>query len=73
MTHQYIEVPGGDHGSVLTTGAADIFAFFNAKFQIALAIHFLLSSSDQRKECESIFHLESPHRPHELPMKYPLP
>ena len=29
MTHQYVEVPGGDHGSVLTTGAADIFAFFN--------------------------------------------
>ena len=28
MTYQYIEVPGGDHGSVLTTGAADIFAFF---------------------------------------------
>jgi predicted peptidase len=28
MTHQYIEVVGGDHGSVLTTGAPDIFAFF---------------------------------------------
>jgi len=28
MTYQYIEVPGGDHGSVLTTGAPDIFAFF---------------------------------------------
>jgi predicted peptidase len=28
MTHQYVEVPGGDHGSVLTTGAPDIFAFF---------------------------------------------
>ena len=28
MTHQYVEVAGGDHGSVLTTGAADIFAFF---------------------------------------------
>jgi poly(3-hydroxybutyrate) depolymerase len=28
MTHQYIEVPGGDHGSVLTTGAPDVFAFF---------------------------------------------
>jgi poly(3-hydroxybutyrate) depolymerase len=28
MTHEYVEVPGGDHGSVLTTGAADIFAFF---------------------------------------------
>jgi len=30
MTYQYVEVPGGDHGSVLTTGAADIFAFFAA-------------------------------------------
>jgi predicted esterase len=28
MTHEYIEVPGGDHGSVLTSGAPDIFAFF---------------------------------------------
>jgi hypothetical protein len=28
MTYQYIEVPGGDHGSVLTTGAPDFFAFF---------------------------------------------
>jgi len=28
MTYQYVEVPGGTHGSVLTTGAADIFAFF---------------------------------------------
>jgi predicted peptidase len=28
MTHQYVEVAGGDHGSVLTTGAPDIFAFF---------------------------------------------
>ncbi len=28
ITHQYVEVPGGDHGSVLTSGAADIFAFF---------------------------------------------
>ena len=28
MTHQYVEVPGGTHGSVLTTGAPDIFAFF---------------------------------------------
>ena len=28
ITHQYVEVPGGDHGSVLTTGAPDIFAFF---------------------------------------------
>jgi predicted peptidase len=29
MTHQYIEVAGGDHGSVITTGTPDIFAFFN--------------------------------------------
>jgi poly(3-hydroxybutyrate) depolymerase len=28
ITHQYVEVPGGTHGSVLTTGAPDIFAFF---------------------------------------------
>jgi predicted peptidase len=28
IPHQYIEVAGGDHGSVLTTGAPDIFAFF---------------------------------------------
>src|SRR6476646_5616044 len=28
MTYQYVEVPGGDHGSVLTTGAPDIFPFF---------------------------------------------
>jgi len=28
MTHQYIEVPGGDHGSVIATGMPDIFAFF---------------------------------------------
>jgi predicted peptidase len=28
MEYQYIEVAGGDHGSVLTTGAPDIFAFF---------------------------------------------
>ena len=28
MTHEYVEVAGGDHGSVLTTGAPDIFAFF---------------------------------------------
>jgi len=34
MTYQYVEVPGGDHGSVLTTGAADIFAFF-AKYSKA--------------------------------------
>jgi hypothetical protein len=29
MTHQYIEVPGGTHGSVMITGMADLFAFFN--------------------------------------------
>jgi predicted peptidase len=28
MNHQYIEVPGGDHGSVITSHQADIFAFF---------------------------------------------
>ena len=28
ITHEYVEVAGGDHGSVLTTGAPDIFAFF---------------------------------------------
>ena len=28
MTHQYIEIAGGDHGNVLTTGVPDIFAFF---------------------------------------------
>jgi hypothetical protein len=27
-THQYIEVPGGDHGSVISIGMPDIFAFF---------------------------------------------
>jgi len=28
ITHEYVEVAGGTHGSVLTTGAPDIFAFF---------------------------------------------
>jgi predicted esterase len=28
MNYQYVEVPCGTHGSVLTTGAPDIFAFF---------------------------------------------
>jgi predicted peptidase len=28
ITHQYVEVAGGTHGSVLTTGMADIFGFF---------------------------------------------
>jgi len=28
MTHEYIEVPGGDHGNVIGIGMPDIFAFF---------------------------------------------
>lgn len=28
MTHQYIEVPGGDHGNVIGIGMPDIFTFF---------------------------------------------
>ncbi|HEY7445204.1 MAG TPA: alpha/beta hydrolase-fold protein [Vicinamibacterales bacterium] len=28
MTHQYIEVPGGDHGNVISIGMPDIFKFF---------------------------------------------
>lgn len=28
MTYQYIEVPGGDHGSVIASHQAEIFAFF---------------------------------------------
>jgi hypothetical protein len=28
MTYQYIETPGGTHGSVIGTGMPDIFAFF---------------------------------------------
>ena len=28
MNHQYIEVPGGDHGSVISSHQSDIFAFF---------------------------------------------
>jgi predicted peptidase len=35
ITHQYIEVAGGDHGSVLTTGAPDIFAFFAGHTKVA--------------------------------------
>ena len=35
MTYQYVEVPGGDHGSVLTTGAPDIFAFFGKHTKVA--------------------------------------
>lgn len=30
MDYKYVETPGGDHGSVITTGMPDIFAFFNA-------------------------------------------
>jgi len=29
ITHQYIEMAGGDHGSVLTTGVPDVIAFFD--------------------------------------------
>jgi len=28
MTHEYHEIPGGTHGSVIATGMPDIFAFF---------------------------------------------
>ena len=35
ITNQYVEVAGGDHGSVLTTGMADIFAFFNTHSKAA--------------------------------------
>lgn len=28
MEHEYIEIPGGDHGSVISDGMPDIFAFF---------------------------------------------
>jgi poly(3-hydroxybutyrate) depolymerase len=35
MTHEYVEVAGGDHGSVLTTGAADIFAFFGKHTKVS--------------------------------------
>jgi predicted peptidase len=28
ITHKYVEEAGGDHGTVLTTGAPEIFAFF---------------------------------------------
>jgi pimeloyl-ACP methyl ester carboxylesterase len=28
LNHQYIEVPGGDHGTVITSHQADIYAFF---------------------------------------------
>jgi predicted esterase len=29
MTYEYHEIPGGDHGSVISTGMPDIFAFFS--------------------------------------------
>ena len=29
MTHEYHEIPGGDHGSVIASGMPDIFAFFS--------------------------------------------
>jgi hypothetical protein len=28
MTYEYVEGPGGDHGSVIATGMPQIFAFF---------------------------------------------
>ena len=28
MPHEYIEVPGGDHGTVIASHQAEIFAFF---------------------------------------------
>jgi hypothetical protein len=28
MKYQYIEVPGGDHGSVITSHQPEVFAFF---------------------------------------------
>ena len=28
MPHEYIEVPGGDHGTVISSHQAEIFAFF---------------------------------------------
>jgi poly(3-hydroxybutyrate) depolymerase len=36
MTHQYIEVPGGDHGNVISIGMPDIFAFFATHSKPAL-------------------------------------
>ena len=30
IPHEYIEVPGGDHGSVITSHQAQVFAFFDA-------------------------------------------
>jgi hypothetical protein len=28
MNYKYNEIPGGDHGNVISTGMPDIFAFF---------------------------------------------
>jgi hypothetical protein len=28
MTHEYREIPAGDHGNVISIGMADVFAFF---------------------------------------------
>jgi dipeptidyl aminopeptidase/acylaminoacyl peptidase len=28
MTHEYLEIPDGDHGSVISIGMPDIFEFF---------------------------------------------
>ena len=36
MTHEYHEIPGGDHGSVIATGMPDIFAFFSKHTKPAL-------------------------------------
>src|SRR4029079_19583504 len=30
MTHEYVEIPGGDHGTVIKDGMPDIFRFFAA-------------------------------------------
>jgi hypothetical protein len=35
MTHQYVEVPGGDHGNVISIGMPDIFAFFAEHSKVA--------------------------------------
>lgn len=35
MTHRYIEVPGGDHGNVISIGMPDIYAFFGAHTKTA--------------------------------------
>src|SRR4029077_5100837 len=51
MTYQYVEVPGGDHGSVLTSGAPDIFAFFAKHTKAARYIHSII-----RRESSSAIH-----------------